>query len=37
MHVSFNRFNEDIELEEEMITWAEKETREIYELTKYLI
>jgi len=37
MHVSFNRFNEDIELEEEMITWAEQETREIYKLTKYLI
>lgn len=37
MHVSVNRFNEDLEFEEEMITWAEQETRELFELTKKLI
>ena len=37
MHWAINHYNEDMSFEEEMITTAEKETREVYELTKYLI
>lgn len=37
MHVAVNKYDEDLEFEEEMITWAEQETRELYELTKKLI
>lgn len=37
MHVAVNKYDENLEFEEEMITWAEQETRELYELTKKLI
>ena len=37
MHWSINHYNEDLSFEEEMITIAENETREVYELIKYLI
>lgn len=36
-HQALFRFNYDIEKEEEIITWAEKETYVIYELVKELI
>lgn len=32
MHNSFDRFNEDINMEEEIITWAEEEAYEVYEI-----
>ena len=34
MHWSINHYNEDLEFEEEMITIAEQETREVYQLIK---
>jgi len=37
MHWSINHFGENLEMEEEMITAAEQETRELYDLLKYLI
>ena len=37
MHWAINHYNEDLSFEEEMITIAEQETREVYELIKYLI
>ena len=37
MHVAVNKYDENLEFEEQMITWAEQETRELYELTKKLI
>lgn len=37
MHVAVNKYDENLEFEEEMISWAEQETRELYELTKKLI
>lgn len=37
MHWAINHYDENLEMEEEMITIAEQETREIYELTKHLI
>ena len=37
MHWSINHYNEDLLFEEEMVTIAENETREVYELIKYLI
>ena len=37
MHWAINHYNEDLSFEEEMITIAENETREVYELIKYLI
>lgn len=30
MHQAFDRFDEDVEMEEEMITWAEEEAYEVY-------
>ena len=32
MHQAFDRFDEDVEMEEEMITWAEEEANEVYEI-----
>jgi hypothetical protein len=32
MHQSFDRFDEDVEMEERIITWAELEAYEVYEL-----
>ena len=32
MHNSFDRFDEDLYMEEEMITWAEEEAYEVYEI-----
>lgn len=37
MHWAINHYNDNLEMEEEMITAAERETREIYELIKHLI
>jgi len=37
MHWAINHYNEDLSFEEEMVTIAEQETREVYELIKYLI
>jgi len=37
MHWAVNHYDEDLSFEEEMITIAEEETREVYELIKYLI
>lgn len=32
MHQAFDRFDEDLYMEEEMITWAENEAYEVYEI-----
>jgi hypothetical protein len=32
MHQSFDKFDEDLYMEEEMITWAELEAYEVYEI-----
>lgn len=37
LHFSFDFHNEDLSMEEEIVTYAELETREVFELTKYLI
>lgn len=37
MHVAVNKYDENLDFEEEMISWAEQETREVFELTKSLI
>ena len=37
MHQSFDKFDEDIEMEEEIITWAEEEAYEVYEIVKPLL
>jgi len=37
MHWAINHYHEDLKREEDMITIAEQETREVYELIKYLI
>lgn len=35
--ITRDHYDEDLSFEEEMITIAEQETREVYELIKYLI
>lgn len=37
MHVAVNKYDENLDFEEKMISWAEGETREVFELTKLLI
>lgn len=32
MHQSFDRFNEDVKMEEEIITWAEEEAYKVFEI-----